>query len=72
MEQERKTLDVSEELLELLKRTGINLPNIWAMSGYVTDEEATMAMQLGASEFFNKPFDLAHLEDKLALVAPIL
>ena len=60
------------ELLELLQRAGIKVPTIWAMSGYVSDEDARRALQLGASEFFNKPFDLDHIDYTLSLLAPML
>ncbi len=60
------------ELLELLRRIGITVPNIWAMSGYVSDEDALKALQLGADEFFNKPFDLDHIDYTLGLLAPML
>ena len=39
------------------------------MSGYVSDEDAAMALKLGASEFFSKPFDLDHT---LGLLGPLL
>jgi len=59
-------------LLELLRYTGIEVPNIWAMSGYVSDEDARAALELGATEFFNKPFDLDHVDYTLSLLAPLL
>lgn len=58
------------QLLQLLKQIGLEVPNIWAMSGYVSDQDARLAMQLGASEFINKPFDLDHIDYMLGLLPP--
>ena len=60
------------ELLEQLRRIGVTVSNIWAMSGYVSDEDARKAMQLGATEFLNKPFDLDHINYTLRLLGPLL
>ena len=60
------------ELLELLQHVGMTVPNVCAMSGYVSDEEARKALQLGAIEFFNKPFDFEHIDHTLELLGPLL
>ena len=60
------------QLLETMNTEGLRVPNIWAMSGYVTDEEALAALSLGASEFLNKPFDLDHLDFSLQLLMPMM
>ena len=60
------------QLLETMNAEGIRIPNIWAMSGYVDDDEALAALSLGASEFLNKPFDLEHLDLTLKLLTPML
>ena len=60
------------QLLESMNAEGLRVPVIWAMSGYVADEEALAALSLGAAEFINKPFDLDHLNYSLQLLAPIL
>lgn len=60
------------QLLETMNAEGLRVPNIWAMSGYVTDEEALAALSLGASEFLNKPFDLDHLDFSLQLLTPMM
>lgn len=60
------------QLLESMNAEGLRVPVIWAMSGYVADEEALAALSLGAAEFINKPFDLDHLDYSLQLLAPML
>ena len=40
------------------------------MSGYASDEEAMLAIELGASAFLDKPFDLDHLDHSLESLAP--
>ena len=60
------------QLLETMNAEGLRVPVIWAMSGYVADEEALDALSLGAAEFINKPFDLDHLDFSLQLLAPML
>ena len=60
------------QLLETMNAEGLRVPNIWAMSGYASDEEALAALSLGAAEFLNKPFDLDHLNVSLQLLAPML
>jgi len=60
------------QLLETMAAEGIRVPNIWAMSAYVSDDEALDALSLGAAEFINKPFDLDHLDFSLQLLTPML
>ena len=60
------------QLLETMSAEGLRVPNIWAMSAYVSDEEALAALSLGAGEFINKPFDLDHLDFTLQLLSPML
>ena len=60
------------QLLETMNAENLRVPNIWAMSAYVSDEEALAALSLGAGEFINKPFDLDHLDFSLELLAPML
>jgi CheY-like chemotaxis protein len=60
------------EMLETMKAEGLHCPNIWAMSGMASDDEALAALSLGAHEFINKPFDLDHLDYCLQLIAPVL
>ncbi len=60
------------QLLETMNAEGLRVPNIWAMSGYASDEEARAALSLGASEFLNKPFDLDHLDLSLRCLASML
>lgn len=60
------------QLLETMNAEGVRVPNIWAMSGYVADDEALAALSLGVAEFINKPFDLDHLDYSLQLLAPML
>jgi DNA-binding response OmpR family regulator len=58
------------QLLERLQDYGLSVPHIWAMSGYVSDEDSLRALELGAATFFGKPFDLDFLDDSLRLLAP--
>jgi len=60
------------QLLEDMHAEGLRVPNIWAMSAYVSDEDALAALSLGAAEFINKPFDLDHLDFSLQLLGPLL
>lgn len=60
------------QVLESMTAEGIRVPNIWAMSAYVSDDEALSALELGAAEFVNKPFDLDHLDFSLQLLTPML
>ena len=48
----------------------LSVPHIWAMSGYVSDEDAMLAFKHGASMFLEKPFDLDHLDYSLQALAP--
>ncbi len=58
------------QLLERMQDRGLSVPHIWAMSGYASNEEAGLALDLGASVFFDKPFDLDHLDYSLASLVP--
>ncbi len=60
------------QLLETMAAEGLRVSNLWAMSGIVPDDEALAALRLGAAEFFNKPFDLDHLDFSLQLLSPLL
>jgi CheY-like chemotaxis protein len=60
------------QLLEDMHAEGLRVPNVWAMSAYVSDEDALAALSLGAAEFINKPFDLDHLDFSLQLLGPLL
>ena len=60
------------QLLELMRSEGLKVGAIWAISGYATDREALTALQLGATDFINKPFDLDHLDWSLRLHEPTL
>ena len=60
------------QLLERMQNRDLRVPHIWAMSGYVSDEDAMLAHELGASAFLNKPFDLDHLDYSLESLAPVL
>jgi len=60
------------QLLETMTAEGLRVPNVWAMSGSASDEEALSALSLGAGEFMNKPFDLDHLDYSLQLLSPML
>ena len=59
-------------LLERMQDRDLRVPHIWAMSGYVSDEEAMLAHELGASAFLDKPFDLDYLDYSLESLAPVL
>ncbi len=58
------------QLLESMQDRDLSVANIWAMSGYVTDEDAMLAFKYGASMFLEKPFDLDHLDYSLQSLAP--
>ena len=58
------------QLLERMQDRGLSVKHIWAMSGYASDEDAALALQLGASVFLDKPFDLDHLDYSLQSLAP--
>lgn len=58
------------QLLERMQERNLNVPHIWAMSGYASDEDAMLALRLGASTFLDKPFDLDHLDHSLQALAP--
>jgi CheY-like chemotaxis protein len=57
------------QLLERMYDRNLSVPHIWAMSGYASDEDAMLALELGASAFLNKPFDLDHLDYSLESLA---
>ena len=58
------------QMLERMRDRDLGVPHIWAMSGYASNEDAMLALELGASAFLDKPFDLDHLDYSLALLAP--
>ncbi len=58
------------QLLKRMQALDITVPHIWAMSGYVSDEDAMLAFEYGASMFLEKPFDLDHLDYSLRSLAP--
>ena len=60
------------ELLERMRDRDLKVPHIWAMSGYASDADATLAFDLGAAVFFGKPFDLDLLDDSLESLAPAM
>ena len=60
------------QLLEQMKAEGLRASNVWAMSGCVNDDEAFAALAMGAAEFFDKPFDLDHLDSNLRGLSPML
>ena len=55
------------EVLEQIRIEGLDVGPIWAISGYCSDHEAEQAMQLGATDFINKPLDLQYLEWSLTM-----
>jgi len=57
------------QLLERLQDRGLSVPHIWAMSAYASDEDAMLSLELGASAFLDKPFDLDHLDSSLQALA---
>ena len=55
------------EVLERIREEDLDVGQIWAISGYATDEEAREALRLGAADFINKPLDLKYLEWSMQL-----
>lgn len=54
-------------VLERIQAEELEVGRIWAISGYATDDEAERALQLGATDFINKPLDLQYLEWSLEM-----
>jgi DNA-binding NtrC family response regulator len=52
------------EILKLLRRLNPNLIVVM-MSGYATEAKAKSALELGALDYLNKPFDLEHVKSML-------
>ena len=59
--------DPNVERLEAIRDEKLDAGKIWAVSGYATDGEARQALQLGATDFINKPLDLKYLEWSMQL-----
>jgi CheY-like chemotaxis protein len=55
------------EVLARIRSESLEVGPIWAISGYCSDQEAEQAMQLGATDFINKPLDLQYLEWSLSM-----
>ena len=54
-------------VLQRMRDENLEVGQIWAISGYVTDSEAREALRLGAADFINKPLDLKYLEWSMQL-----
>jgi DNA-binding NtrC family response regulator len=52
------------EILKLLKKLKDNVIVVM-MSGYATEAKAKYALELGAFDYLNKPFDMSHVKDML-------
>lgn len=59
------------EILKLLKRL---LPDLIVvmMSGFATEPKAKAALDLGAFDYLNKPFDMSHVKSMLDQIDTIL
>ena len=58
------------QLLERMQDRNLSVPHIWAMSAYASDADARLALELGASTFLDKPFNLDQLDYSLQSLAP--
>lgn len=59
------------EVLDRIRAQALEVGPVWALSGYVSDQEATTAMRLGAVGFLNKPIDFGFLQ-RIISVSPLL
>lgn len=59
------------KVLDRIRAEALEVGPVWAFSGYVSDAEATEAMELGAVGFLNKPFDFGFLQ-RILRVSPLL
>ena len=55
------------EILKLLKRLNPALIVVM-MSGYATEAKARAALDLGAFDYMNKPFDMEHVRNMLNMI----
>jgi DNA-binding NtrC family response regulator len=59
------------EILKLLKRINPNMIVVM-MSGYATEAKAKSALELGALDYLNKPFDIEHVKNMLSRINLLL
>lgn len=55
------------EILKLLKKLNKDIIVVM-MSGYATEAKAKFALELGAFDYMNKPFDMSHVRNMLNMI----
>ncbi len=55
------------EILKLIKRLNQDIIVVM-MSGYATESKAKYALDLGAFDYMNKPFDMSHVKNMLNMI----